>query len=195
MGNSTSQYERHEDDEQQQRMVISRDFRLVLGQLDLSSEQTKKKRSLLSNQKPRHRKISSSSSSNTTITSSSSSSSSSDQQYSSVALSHLDIPTSPFDLNELDTNVFLQYLLDQDFYGKELSHVFKVPPLISTHPKARSKTLPTVSIAAIYYDQSASSNELTIETISLLDDTDLETRFAAFNNRTILSIYGSSECL
>lgn len=193
MGNSTSQYERHEDDEQQQRMVISRDFRLILGQLDLSSEQTKRKRSLLSNQKPRHRKVSSSSSSNTTITSSSSSSSSSDQQYSSVALFHLDIPTSPFDSNELDSNVFLQYLLDQDVYGKELSHVLKAPPLITTHPKSRLKTLPTVSIAAIYYDQPASSNELTIETISLLDESELEMQFAAFNNRTILSIYASSK--
>ena len=110
-----------------------------------------------------------------------------------MALIHLDIPTSPFDSNELNTHAFLQYLLDQDSYGKELTHIFRAPPSTGTQTKSRLKSLPTVSIAAVYYDQPASSNEVTIETISLLDEKDLDNQFAAFNNRTILSIYASSK--
>ena len=46
MGNSTSHYERHEDVEQQQRMIIGKEFRLILGQLDLSSSELIKRKNI-----------------------------------------------------------------------------------------------------------------------------------------------------
>ena len=195
MGNSTSQYERHEDDEQQQRLVINRDFRLVLGQLDLSSNLFKSKKTLLNSttnntgKQPRHRKISSSSS-NSTITSSSSS----DQPFSSISLIHLDIPTSSFDSNELDTHALVQYLLHHESYGKELSHLFRLPSATTTtsHSKSRSKSLPTAKIVAVYYDQPSTTNEFSIETIPLVNENEFEGKCQQFYHTSILSIYTSS---
>ena len=192
MGNSTSQYERHEDDEQQQRLVINREFRLVLGQLDLSSDLIKSKKTLLNNsngKQPRHRKISSSSS-NSTITSSSSS----DHPLSSISLVHLDIPTSSFDSNELDTHALLQYLLHHESYGKELSHLFRLPSTTTaaSNPKSRSKSLPTAKIVAVYYDQPSTTNEFSIETIPLFNENEFEGKCQQFYHTSILSIYTSS---
>ena len=196
MGNSTSQYERHEDDEQQQRLVINREFRLVLGQLDLSSDLIKSKKTLLNNstnsngKQPRHRKISSSSS-NSTITSSSSS----DHPLSSISLVHLDIPTSSFDSNELDTHALVQYLLHHESYGKELSHLFRLPSTTTTaasNPKSRSKSLPTAKIVAVYYDQPSTTNEFSIETIALFNENEFEGKCQQFYHTSILSIYTSS---
>jgi hypothetical protein len=185
MGNSRSSYERHEDDEQQQRIVIGKEFRLVLGQLNLSSDIMKRKKILLNNRQQSHRELSSASS-NSTITSSSSF----DQYPSSVSLIQLDIPTSQFDSNELNTHALMQYLLQQESYGKELTHIFKIPST-TTH-KSRSKTLPTVKIAAIYYDQPCTTNELNIGIISLLYENELEQKIQEFNEKNILSIYTSS---
>jgi len=181
MGNSKSSYERHEDDEQQQRIIIGKEFRLVLGKVDL----IKRKKILLNIKQQYHRKLSSSSS-NSTITSSSSS----DHQHSSVSLIQLDIPTSPFDSNEFDIHTFIQYLFQQQSNGKELSHIFKIP--FSTNHKSQSKTLPTVQIAAIYYDQLSTTNELNIEIISLTYENELEQKIQEFNEKNILSIYTSS---
>jgi hypothetical protein len=187
MGNSTSTYERHEDAEQQQRILIGKEFRLILGQVDLSSGLIKRKKNPLNHKQQRHRNISSSSS-NSTITSSSSS----DHQHSSVTLIQLDIPTSPFDSNELDTHAFIQYVFHQDSYGKELSHIFKIPVSISNNHKSRFKTLPTLKIAAVYYDQPCTNTDFNIEIISLLNENELEQKLQEFNEKTILSIYSSS---
>jgi len=189
MGNSRSSYERHEDDEQQQRIVIGKEFRLVLGQINLSSDIMKRKKILLNNRQQSHRELSSSSS-NSTITSSSSF----DQYPSSVSLIQLDIPTSQFDSNELNTHAFMQYLLQQESYGKELTHIFKIPSTTTqnNNHKSRSKTLPTLKIAAIYYDQPCITNELNIGIISLLYENELEQKIQEFNEKNILSIYTSS---
>ena len=182
MGNTRSNYERHEDDEQQQqRIVIGKEFRLVLGELNL----IKRKKILLNSKSQTHRKLSSSSS-NSTITSSSSS----DQQNSTVLIIQLDIPTSPFDANELDKNTFIQYLLQQEINGKELSHVFKIP--YRTNEKSQSKTLPTSQIAAVYYEQSITIGEFNMETISLLCENELEQKIQEFYDKNIVSIYTSS---
>jgi hypothetical protein len=190
MGNSTSNYERHEDDEQQQRTVIGKEFRLVLGQLDLSSNVTKTKRFILNTKQQRQRKTSSSSS-NSTITSSSSS----DHHPSSVSLIYLDIPTSPFDSNELNTHALIQYLSHQESYGKELSHIFKIPFPNTNNSKSRTKTLPTLKIATVYYDQPSATNEYNIETISLLYENELKQKIQEFNEKHILSIYTSSSSI
>ncbi|CAF0854985.1 unnamed protein product [Rotaria sordida] len=188
MGNSRSNYERHEDDEQQQRIIIGKEFRLVLGQLNLSSDLIKRKKTFSNNKQQYPRKVSLSSS-NSTITSSSSF----DSHHSSVYVIQLDIPTSPFDSNELDTHAFIQYLFHQDTYGKELTHIFKIPMPITmnNNQKFQLKTLPTLKIAAVYYDQPSTTNELNIETISLLSENDLEQKFQEFNEKNILSIYTS----
>ncbi|CAF0772302.1 unnamed protein product [Rotaria sp. Silwood1] len=188
MGNSRSNYERHEDDEQQQRIVIGKEFRLVLGQLNLSSNIIKRKKNFSNNKQQNPRKVSLSSS-NSTITSSSSF----DNHHSSVYVIQLDIPTSPFDSNELDTHAFIQYLFHQDSYGKELTHIFKIPipTTNNNNQKSQSKTLPTLKIVAIYYDQPTTTNELNIETISLLSEHELEQKCQEFNEKNILSIYTS----
>ncbi len=181
MGNTKSNYERHEDDEQQQRIVIGKEFRLVLGQLNLT-----KRKKILSNSKQRHHRKLSSSSTNSTITSSSSS----DNQHSSVYLIQLDIPTSPIDSNEFDTHTLIQYLFQQQTNGKELSHIFKIP--FSINHKTQLKTFSTLQIAAIYYEQSTTTNELNIESISLSNENELEEKIEKFNEKNILSIYTSS---
>lgn len=179
MGNSRSNYERHEDDEQQQRIVIGKEFRLVLGQLNL----TKRKRILLN---PKHHRKLSSSSSNSSITSSSSS----DHQHSSVSLIQLDIPTSPLDSNEFDTHSLIQYLFQHQTTGKELSHIFQIP--FSINSKSQLKTFPTLQITAIYYEQLSATNDLNIESISLIYENQLEENIQKFNQKNILSIYTSS---
>ena len=179
MGNSTSNYERHEDDEQQQRIIIGKEFRLVLGQFDLSSKLRKRKKILSNAKQQRDRKVSSSSS-NSTITSSSSS----DHQQSSVSLIQLDIPTSLFNSNEPNTHALIQYLFPQESYGKELSHIFQIPFLNSN----KSKSLPTLQLATIYYDQPLTSNELNID---ILYENELEEKLLKFNGKNILSIYTS----
>ncbi|UJR37131.1 hypothetical protein I4U23_029835 [Adineta vaga] len=187
MGNSRSNYERHEDDEQQQRMVIGKEFRLILGHLQLSSDLIKRHKILFNNKQQHHhhhREISSSSS-NSTITSSSSF----EQQHSSVSFIQLDIPISPFDSNEFDTHAFMQYLLQQESYGKELSHVFKIPSILTNNRKIRMKTLPTLKIATVYYDQSCSTHDLHIEVLSLEHENELEQKIQEFNEKNILSIY------
>ncbi|CAF2484690.1 unnamed protein product [Rotaria sp. Silwood2] len=198
MGNSRSNYERHEDDEQQQRIVIGKEFRLVLGQLNLSSDLIKRKKTFSNNKQQYPQKVSLSSS-NSTITSSSSF----DNHHSSVYVIQLDIPTSPFDSNELDTHSFIQYLFHQDSYGKELTHIFKIPIPIpnnnknnnnnnnNNNQKSQSKTLPTFKIAAVYYDQPTTTNELNIETISLSSEHEFEEKFQEFNEKNILSVYTS----
>ncbi|CAF1259953.1 unnamed protein product [Adineta steineri] len=185
MGNSRSNYERHEDDEQQQRIVIGKEFRLVLGQLNLSSDLVKRKKILLNNKQQRRGEISSSSS-NSTITSVSSS----DHSHTSVSLIQLDIPTSPSDSNELDIHALMQYLSNQEVDGKELSHMFKIP-FNTTNNKSRAKTLPTLKIAAVYYDQPCATNELNIELISLQHENKLEQNLQKFYEKNILSIYTS----
>jgi hypothetical protein len=188
MGNANHHYERHEDDEQQQCVVINRDFRLVLGQLDLATDLLTRNKKFLNHRQTRHRKMSSSSSLSCTI------STSTDCQPSSMSLLYLDIPTSLFDHNELDTYAFRQYLCDQDFYGKELYHVFKVPTLLNNHSKSRCQTLPTLKLAAIYYDQPSTNNELIIDTVPLFDDADdFQGKFQVFNDKTILAMYTSSK--
>jgi hypothetical protein len=180
MGNSRSNYKRHEDDEQQQRIVIGKEFRLVLGQLNL----TKQKKILLNTKQQNRRKLSSSSS-NSTITSSSSS----DNQNSSVSLIQFDIPTSPLDSNEFDIHALIQYLFQQQSNGKELSHIFQIP----FNHKTQLKTFPTLQIAAIYYEQSSTTiNQLNIESISLFYENELEQKIQKFNEKNILSIYTSS---
>jgi len=159
MGNSKSDYERHkDDDEQQQRIVIGKEFRLVLGQLNL----TKGKIISLS------------------------SSSSSDHQHTFASLIQFDILTSPFDSNEFNTHTLIQYLNQQQSDEKELSHLFKIP--FSTN----RKTLPTLQIAAIYYDQTLTTKDLNIERISLLNENELEQKIEEFNEKNILSICTSS---
>ncbi|CAF1088591.1 unnamed protein product [Adineta ricciae] len=184
MGNSRSNYERHEDDEQQQRMVIGKEFRLLLGQLRLSSDLIKRHRILFRNKQQYHREPSSSSS-NSTIASSASF----DQPNSAVSFIQLDIPTSPIDAKEFDTHAFMQYLLQQESYGKELSHVFRIPMNITKTHKIRTKTLPTMKIAAVYYEQPCSTHDLNIETFSLDYEAELERKIEQFNDKNILSIY------
>lgn len=176
-GNSTHHYQRHEDDEQQQqKIVIHRDFRLVYGQLDLTSELTQRKRlSLTSKKAPRHRKISAST----------------DQQFASVSLIILEIPTSPFDSNDLDIPTFRRTLLDQDLYGKELSHLFRLPSM--TEGKSSMKTLPTVKLAAVYYEQALMTGDLTIDPLPYLDEKEIESKFDQFKDKTILTTYTSSK--
>ncbi|CAF2113521.1 unnamed protein product [Rotaria magnacalcarata] len=194
MGNSRSSYERHEDDEQQQRIVIGKEFRLILGQLHLSSDLVKRKKTLSHHKQSFPRKVSLSSS-NSTITSSSSC----DHHNSSFYCIQLDIPTTPFEPNEIDTHALLQYLLLQDSYGKELTHIFKIPVnLANNNQKSQSKTLPTLKIAAVYYDQSSSTttttttaSEFYIETVSLLSESELEEKIEEFNEKHILCIYTS----
>jgi hypothetical protein len=182
MGNSRSNYERHEDaEQQQQRIVIGKEFRLILGQLNL----TKRKKILPITKQQHHRKLSSSSS-NSTITSSSSS----DQQHSSVSLIQFDIPSSPIDSNEFDIHILMQYLFHQQSYGKELSYIFKIP--FPMNHKSQSKSLPTLSIAAIYSDQSSTTKDLNIDKLSLLNENQLEEKIQDFNGKNILSIYTTS---
>lgn len=181
MGNSKSNYERHKDDDeqqqQQQRIIIEKEFYLVLGQLDLPKE-----KKISFNKKQLHRKLSSSSSSNSTITSSSSS----DQQYPFVSLIQFDIPTSLFDSNEFNTQTLIQYLIHQQSDGKEFSQLFKIPC------PTNHKTLSTLQIAAIYYDQTSITNDLNIECISLLNENEFEQKIEEFNEKNILSICTSS---
>lgn len=191
MGNSRSNYERHEDDEQQQRMVIGKQFRLILGQLDLPSDIVKRKKTFSNYKQAYSRKVSLSSS-NSTITSSSSS----DHHNSSIYFLQLDIPTSPFSPNEIDANTLIQYLLNQDTYGKELTHVFKIPNnmnISNNNQKSQLKTLPTVKIAAVYYDSSSTNHDLHTETISLSSENELEGKIQEFNEKNIQCIYTSSK--
>ena len=174
-GNTSHHYERHEDDEQQQRSTIHGDFRLILGQVDLSLDINQRKRLSFTYKQPRHRKISSST----------------DQQSSTVSLLIIDIPTSPFDSNELDTHTFVRNLLDQDVYGKELAHLFRIPHI--NEQKSRSKTLPTIKLAAIYYEQASTTNDLTIDTLSYVDENDFEGKVDLFKDKIILSTYTSSK--
>ena len=188
MGNSRSNYERHEDDEQRQRITIGKDFRLVLGQLDISPDLTKGKIFPSNNKQQRHRRVSSSSLNSTII------SSSSDRHHSLVTLIQFDIPSSPFDSNELDTHALIKYLAHQDCNGRELTHIFKIPTNITSNNnhKFQSEVLPTSKIVAVYCDQSSTTNELNIETISLFNENELEKKLEEFDEKNIVSIYASS---
>ena len=172
MGNATSQYERHEDDEQQ-RISIGKHFRLILGQVNLSNDLMKKKKILLS-----QRKICSSSTSNS---------------YSSLAIVYLDIPTSPFDTNEPDPHALLQYLQNQEAYTKDLFHLFPVPLSNAEMEKTRLKSLPTRRMAAIYYENGSSSENLIIDTIPVIDEQDLFEKLQSFDYQNyIAAVYASS---
>lgn len=180
-GNSTHHYERHEDDEQQQqRIFIQRDFRWIFGQLDLTSEISSRKRLTFSTSKKpsRHRKISSST----------------EQNSSSVSLIIVDIPTSPFDTNELDLHTFRKILLDQNVDGKELSHLFRIPSIEQNEKSSMLKTLPTIQLATIFYEQNSTNNDLFIDTLSYIDENDFQNvLFDQFKDKTILSTYTSSK--
>jgi hypothetical protein len=164
MGNSKSSYKRHQDDDeqqQQQRIIINKEFRLVLGQFDLPKE----KKSLF----------------NKKLSSSSISLSSFDYQHTFGSLIQFDIPISPFDSNEFNTHILIQYLTHQESNEKEFSHLFKIPCTTSTR-----------QIAAIYYNQTSVTNDLNIERISLLNENEFEQKIGEFNEKNILSICTSS---
>ena len=180
MGNSKSHYERHENDhERQQRpIVIEKDFRLLHGEVDLT-----KPRKVLPPRTKRHRKLSSSSSNSTT-----GSVSSTDLQHSYASLIQFDIPNSPVDSNELDTQILVQYLIHQQSTGKELAHLFP----IYAYRKSSTKISSTAQqIAAVYYEQTSITTDLNIERISLVDENELE----QFYSKNILTIYSSSNDL
>lgn len=188
MGNTKSQYERHEDDhEQQQRrrpIVIEKDFRLLLGEVDLN-----KTRKILSSKSKQHRKLSSSSSNSTT----GSISSIDLQHYSYASLIQFDIPISLFDSNELDTQILIQYLIHQQSTEKELAHLFRIPNNRRSSPAKISST--AQQIAAVYYEQTSITFDLNIERISLVDENEIEHKLERFNGKNILAIYPSSKSL
>lgn len=182
MGNSKSNYERYEDDHdqiQRRRILIERDFRLLLGHVNLNKEKKG-----LSSKSKQHRKLSSSSSNSTT-----GSISSMDLQQTYASLVQFDIPISRLNANELDTQTLIQYVIHQQASGKELAHLFQIP----SNRKTETKT--TQHIAAVYYEQNSMANDLNIERISLIDEDQLEHQLEQFYSKNILSIYPSSNSL
>ena len=182
MGNSKSNYERYEDDHdqvQRRRIVIERDFRLLLGQVDLNKE-----KKVVSSKSKQHRKLSSSSSNSTT-----GSISSIDLQHSYTSLVQFDISISR---NELDIQTLSQYLIHQQSSGKELAHLFSIPSNRKTQTKDAENTQ---HIAAVYYEQTSMTNDLNIERISLSDENQIEHQLEQFYSKNILSIYPSSNPL
>lgn len=185
MGNSKSNYKRYEDDHdqvQRRRIVIERDFRLLLGQVDLNKE-----KKIVSSKPKQHRKLSSSSSNSTT-----GSISSIDLQHAYTSLVQFDIPISRLNANELDIQTLIQYLIHQQSSGKELAHLFPIP----SNRKTQTKDLVnTQHIAAVYYEQTSMTNDLNIERISLIDENQIEHQLEQFYSKNILSIYPSSNSL
>lgn len=163
MGNTKSTYERHEDDEdEQQRIHLGKDFRLIIGDINFS----KRKKHLTTEEQL------SSSSSNSSLASSNDDASSSS---SSIELISIDLLLISDDNNQFDIRTLNQYLIQQQPYGKELTHLY-------TSSKSQSK-----SLIGIYYDQPYLTEDFTIEKISSLNQETLD----KFTKKTILSIYST----
>ena len=173
MGNTKSNYERHEDDEyEQQRIHLGKDCRLIVGDIHFS----KRKKCLTTQDQL-------SSSSNSSLASSFDDDPSPlSSSTLSVELISIDLPFVNDDTNELDIRLLNQYLTQQQSYGKELTHLYR----IELNSKSKSR-----SLIGVYYDQIYRTEDFTIEKISSLN----EETIAKFAKKTILSIYSTSQNL